>query len=126
MARKSKQWPPEYGVPDEENPELTAEDFRRARPIVEMIPGIVEAAERLRERLRGRPKLESPKAHVSLRLDPVVIAAFKEDGPGWQGRINETLLRAVKRRKTAPKLAKAVPRRSKAAKPKAKTRKRAR
>jgi uncharacterized protein (DUF4415 family) len=100
MARRKKRWPPEYGVPDDENPEWTAEDFRRARPLVEMIPGIAEAAERLRERQRGRPKLEHPKEHVSLRLDPVIIQSFKEDGPGWQGRINDTLLRAVKRRKT--------------------------
>src|SRR5579862_8004803 len=100
MDRKRKNWPPKYGVPDDENPEWTAEDFRRARPAEEVIPGIVEAAERLRVRL-GRPKLEHPKEHVSLRLDPAVVKAFKEDGPGWQGRINETLLRAVKRRKPA-------------------------
>ncbi len=98
MARNRKNWPPKYGVPDDENPEWTAEDFRRARPAEEVIPGIVAAAERLRVRL-GRPKLEHPKEHVSLRLDPVIVKAFKEDGPGWQGRINETLLRAVKRRK---------------------------
>ena len=100
MDRKRKNWPPKYGVPDDENPEWTAEDFRRARPAEEVIPGIVEAAERLRIRL-GRPKLEHPKEHVSLRLDPAVIKAFKEDGPGWQGRINETLVKVVKRRKSA-------------------------
>jgi uncharacterized protein (DUF4415 family) len=98
MDRRRKNWPPRYGVPDDENPEWTAEDFRRARPAEEVIPGITAAAERLRVRL-GRPKLEHPKEHVSLRLDPVVIKAFKEDGPGWQGRINDTLLRAVRRRK---------------------------
>jgi uncharacterized protein (DUF4415 family) len=91
---------PRYGVPDDESPELTEEFFRNARPAEEVIPGIVEAAERLRARL-GRPKLEHPKEHVSLRLDPVIVKAFKEDGPGWQGRINDTLLRAVKRRKSA-------------------------
>ncbi|HEV2651622.1 MAG TPA: BrnA antitoxin family protein [Rhizomicrobium sp.] len=124
MASKRRINGPRYGVPDEENPEWTAEMFRDARPAEEVIPGITAAALRLRERLRGRPKLENPKAHVSLRLDPVVIAAFKEDGPGWQGRINETLLRAVRRRRSAAKLSKATPRRSKPAKPKAKTKKR--
>jgi len=87
-------------VPDEESPELTEEFFRNARPAEDVIPGIVEAAERLRVRL-GRPKLENPKEHVTLRLDPVVVSAFKEDGPGWQGRINEALLKVVKRRKPA-------------------------
>lgn len=98
MVDSKKIRPPKYGVPDDESPELTEEFFRNARPAEEVIPGIVEAAERLRQRL-GRPKLEHPKEHVSLRLDPVIVKAFKEDGPGWQGRINDTLLRAVKRRK---------------------------
>ena len=100
MAARKKPWPPKYGVPDEESPEWTAEDFRRARPILEVFPDIAEAAERMRVRL-GRPKLEHPKEHVSLRLDPVIVRSFKEDGPGWQGRINAALLKVVKRRKPA-------------------------
>jgi len=102
MARKKRQWPPEYGVPDEESPELTEEFFRNARPAEEVIPGIVEAAERLRARL-GRPKLEETKEHVSLRLDPVVVKSFKEDGPGWRTRINDELVKLVKRRKPSPR-----------------------
>jgi uncharacterized protein (DUF4415 family) len=100
MARRKKVWPPEYGVPDEDSPELTEEFFRNARPVREVMPELIEAAERLRIRL-GRPKLAHPKEHVTLRLDPVVIKAFKEEGPGWQGRINETLVKVVKRRKAA-------------------------
>jgi uncharacterized protein (DUF4415 family) len=102
MARKKKRWPPEYGVPDEDSPELTEEFFRNARPVRDVMPELIEAAERLRVRL-GRPKLANPKEHVTLRLDPAVVKAFKEDGPGWQGRINETLLRVVKRRKPPKK-----------------------
>ncbi len=44
---------------------------------------------------RGRPKLDKPKQHVSLRLDPDVIERFKASGPGWQGRINEALRKAM-------------------------------
>jgi uncharacterized protein (DUF4415 family) len=44
---------------------------------------------------RGRPKLEWPKQHVSLRLDHDVIESFKATGPGWQGRVNEALRRAA-------------------------------
>ena len=44
---------------------------------------------------RGRPKLDQPKQHVSVRLDPDVIAYFKAGGPGWQGRINEALRKAA-------------------------------
>jgi uncharacterized protein (DUF4415 family) len=45
---------------------------------------------------RGRPKLEEPKKQVTLRLDQIVIDRFREDGPGWQSRINEALRKAVK------------------------------
>ncbi|MEI9989931.1 MAG: BrnA antitoxin family protein [Rhizomicrobium sp.] len=102
MARKKKNRPPEYGVPDDENPEWTAEDFRNARPVREVMPELIEAAERLRVRL-GRPKLEETKEHVSLRLDPVVVKSFKEDGPGWRTRINDELVKLVKRRKPSPR-----------------------
>ena len=45
---------------------------------------------------RGRPKLEQPKRHVSLRLDHDVIESFKASGPGWQSRVNEALRRAAR------------------------------
>jgi uncharacterized protein (DUF4415 family) len=45
---------------------------------------------------RGRPKSDSPKEALSLRLDPDVIAHYRATGPGWQSRINETLRKAAK------------------------------
>lgn len=39
----------------------------------------------------GRPKKAAPKKAVSLRLDPDVVAHFREEGPGWQSRINAAL-----------------------------------
>ena len=44
---------------------------------------------------RGRPKSESPKEAVSLRLDRDVVAHYRATGPGWQSRINETLRKAA-------------------------------
>jgi uncharacterized protein (DUF4415 family) len=44
---------------------------------------------------RGRPKLETPKKQVTLRLDQSVIDKLREGGPGWQSRINEILKKAV-------------------------------
>ncbi|EJL33783.1 hypothetical protein PMI01_01937 [Caulobacter sp. AP07] len=44
---------------------------------------------------RGRPKLETPKKQVTLRLDQTVIDKLREGGPGWQSRINEILKKAV-------------------------------
>lgn len=44
---------------------------------------------------RGRPKLDAPKISTTIRLDPEVIAHFKQDGPGWQSRINAALRKAA-------------------------------
>lgn len=91
MVRKAKR----SVIDDPDNPEWTREDFRKARPFLEVFPEFTEAV----KKLRGRPRAEHPKVQVTLRLDPEVVDAFKEDGRGWQGRINETLVRAVKRRR---------------------------
>jgi uncharacterized protein (DUF4415 family) len=40
---------------------------------------------------RGRPVSADPKAHVNLRLDPDVVAAFRATGRGWQTRLNAAL-----------------------------------
>jgi len=90
-------------VDDADNPELTVEEIRRMRPLrenPELLKRLLEASANLRERKqRGRPPLEHPKVQVTLRLDADVLNSFKEDGPGWQGRINEELKKTMKRRK---------------------------
>ncbi len=77
-----------YGVPDEDNPEWTAEDFAAARPFAEVFP---DTAAALR---RGRGPQKTPtKQMVSLRLDGEVLAKWRASGKGWQSRVNETLAR---------------------------------
>jgi uncharacterized protein (DUF4415 family) len=44
---------------------------------------------------RGRPKLESPKTLVTLRLDPDVLTRLRATGPGWQSKVNDILKKAV-------------------------------
>lgn len=44
----------------------------------------------------GRPKSDNPKRQVTLRLDGVVLDAFRATGPGWQSRINAELRKALK------------------------------
>lgn len=39
--------------------------------------------------------IPSGKETVSLRLDRDVLAAFQDDGPGWQDRINAALRKAA-------------------------------
>jgi uncharacterized protein (DUF4415 family) len=69
----------------EEIPELTEEWFKRATVHVGGVPVS-----------RGRPKAETTKDAVSLRLDRDVIAHFRRTGRGWQGRINDALRKAAK------------------------------
>lgn len=88
-----KQRKPNPELIDEENPEWTAADFRRAQPAASVLPelfGAKNAAEMLRPK-RGRPVSANPKAHVNLRLDAEVVDAFRASGDGWQTRLNAAL-----------------------------------
>ena len=40
---------------------------------------------------RGRPRSAAPKVHVTARFDADLVSYFKEDGQGWQGRMNDAL-----------------------------------
>ena len=83
-----------YGVPDDENPELTEESLRRSIPAKQFF------AERGLPML-GRPKAETPKVAISLRLDQAVVDGFKASGPGWQTRMNAVLAESLKPKKSA-------------------------
>jgi uncharacterized protein (DUF4415 family) len=61
-------------------PELTADFF--------------EAADQYQgERLvkRGRPKADSVRERITIRLAPEVLQPFRASGPGWQTRMNAAL-----------------------------------
>lgn len=67
-----------------------------ARPLDEellarMRPATAADVADIKRRLRGRPRVQTPKHLVSLRLDPDVVARFRATGPGWQSRINKVL-----------------------------------
>ena len=67
-------------VDPDDAPELTAEFF--------------EAADQYQgERLvkRGRPKAESVRERITIRLAPEVLQPFRASGPGWQTRMNAAL-----------------------------------
>jgi uncharacterized protein (DUF4415 family) len=74
-----------------DSPPLTDEQIAQARPFAEVFPDLAESI----RRSRGRPKAEKPLQHVSIRLDPDVVAKFKATGKGWQSRINEILKAAT-------------------------------
>ena len=77
---------------DPDAPEATDAQLAEARPFAEAFPDL---AARMRKNVGGRPRSDTAKQPVSLRLDRDVIAKFKSTGPGWQSRINE-VLRAAK------------------------------
>lgn len=73
---------------DPDAPEATADQLAQAKPFTESFPALADA---MRRNVGGRPKAESPKVAVSLRLDQDVVARFKASGPGWQTRMNTAL-----------------------------------
>jgi uncharacterized protein (DUF4415 family) len=87
---------PEPDLTDPDNPEWTEEDFARARGPEFLSPAELAAFPRTAAKLRGRPKLEAPKAAVSLRIDRDVLAYFRGTGAGWQSRVNDILRKAMK------------------------------
>jgi uncharacterized protein (DUF4415 family) len=70
--------------------ELTAEDFKRFKPL-DHFP---ELARLVRGRGQRGPQKAPTKQQVTLRLDRDVIERFRATGPGWQGRINDALRKA--------------------------------
>jgi uncharacterized protein (DUF4415 family) len=91
--------------------ELTAADFKRARPAREVLSKEflenwrkgghtikpVSDAEYEASKRRGRPPKEEPKVPVTVRLDADVVKFFRAGGEGWQTRVNALLAAHVKR-----------------------------
>lgn len=75
---------------DPDNPEWTAEMFKRARPAIEVHPHLVAQSLRRRHEQEGLSKRQ-----VSVELDIDLLAHFLESGPDWQKRINDTLRSAI-------------------------------
>ena len=70
--------------------ELADGDSARMRPAAEVIPAIVEA----HRRTRGKQKAPV-KEQITIRLDADVVAHFRNEGRGWQTRLNAVLRRTV-------------------------------
>lgn len=78
---------------DDDLPEWTDDQLDRAEFAVD--GKVVRPANGTLTRA-GRPTLgTAAKRQLTLRLDPDVIERFREGGPGWQGRMNEALRKAV-------------------------------
>jgi uncharacterized protein (DUF4415 family) len=69
--------------------ELTAEDFKRFRPLAEVNPALFAKIKRgVGE--RGAQKAPT-KVAISIRVSPEVAEYFRAEGKGWQGRMDRVL-----------------------------------
>jgi uncharacterized protein (DUF4415 family) len=75
--------------PEIERP-LTDEELSHPMTLEEALPEIAESI----RRSRGRPKVASPKAAVTLRLDPATVTRFEEKGEDWRRRMADILDKA--------------------------------
>lgn len=75
-----------------DNPPLTEEEMKQARPFKDAFPEIAAKMERA---IRGRPKAEQTKTPVTIRLDPDIVDHYKATGKGWQSRMNDDLRKAA-------------------------------
>jgi uncharacterized protein (DUF4415 family) len=80
---------PEDGPYDPNDAEATRAFFAQA--------DLIRHGKVVRRGKRGPQKAPTKKL-VSLRLSPEVIDHFKSAGPGWQTRIDETLVKATRKR----------------------------
>jgi uncharacterized protein (DUF4415 family) len=93
--------------PDEDNPEWTAADMKKARPALEMVGEVFGARAGAEVRRgRGRPLKEDRKVNQTLRIDPDVLEAYRQQGKGWQTRINIVLRQHMPQRKAGRSLVK--------------------
>jgi uncharacterized protein (DUF4415 family) len=83
---------------DADNPEWTQDDFAKARTPEDVLPADVLSKFGKHRGLQKEPK----KVPVSIRLSPIVVTHFRDQGPGWQARIDAALTMLVKKKKRAP------------------------
>ena len=76
-------------APDDENPEWTEEEMRRAKPASEALPEIF--GEKTAKELLRRGQSGAPKRDVTIPLDEDVLREFQALGPGWEAKVNDVL-----------------------------------
>ena len=76
---------------DPDTRELTAEDFARMRPALEVVPDLVEKS--LRRKCKENP---SGKSYTTVEIDNDLLQHFLDEaGQSWHVKLNDTLRKAV-------------------------------
>jgi len=97
---------------DKENTLLQAKEVREhleslriihARRMGYPLPPLRTYRQRMQQAHPPKPRKPAALKRISttIRLHPDVLRAFKADGPGWQTRINNTLLKFVENKASA-------------------------
>jgi len=73
-----------------DNPELTDKQIVKGQSFQAVFPELHASI----KRARGRPKIENPKAAITLRVSPDTIEKFKATGKDWRTRMAKVLERA--------------------------------
>lgn len=72
---------------DPDNPELTDKQIAKGKPFAKAFPELAASI----KRSRGRPRVESPKAAVTLRVRPETVERFKAAGKNWRAKMADAL-----------------------------------
>ena len=80
---------------DVDNPAWTRADFAKAKAPADVLPADVLSKF---GKHRG-PQKAPKKVPVSIRLSPIVVTHFRNQGRGWQARIDAVLTDLVKKEK---------------------------
>ena len=75
---------------DEDNPEWTHDMFIEAKLMKDVMPDVVAAF----KNNKGRPRVESPKKHIGMRLDADVVDWLRTHA-GYNALVNQTLRLAM-------------------------------
>jgi uncharacterized protein (DUF4415 family) len=86
-------------TPDHENPEWTAEDFKKAVRLHQL----PESLQRKIANIKRGPQKAPTKVPISIRLSSDVAAGLRATGSGWQSRADEALRSWLASRATATK-----------------------
>lgn len=76
---------------DDDIPELSDNDFARAKAFKEVFP----EQHRTWKSRGGRPLIERPKVHVGFRLAADVVEGIKATGKGYNARVERVLREAL-------------------------------
>ena len=79
--------------PDDENPELTAAEMRRARPASDVLPRLIgqSAAAVVLKRRVGRPPVDDKLMPTTLRIPRSIVEAYQAKGSDWRKRMEDAV-----------------------------------